>query len=188
MDGLNREIEIRFGTNMPVPFKDARTGMDLELKAFGDAMVVVKDPAKYPTIDDVKKTAPLVLKDAFMKAVTELDGTLEASALKHSTNKIERIMAEKVSSQGLMATSVKLMQIVLTSESEEKVKKAILSTPMTDDHPNPQVLPNPSIHPMTDNFPAGVATTGAMMFPKFCTNCGAKAGSRFCPECGAKLV
>jgi len=26
MDGLNREIEIRFGTRMPVPFKDARTG------------------------------------------------------------------------------------------------------------------------------------------------------------------
>ena len=71
MDGLNREIEIRFGTRMPVPFKDARTGLDLQLRSFGNATVVVKDPAKFPTPDDVKKTAPLVATDAFMKAIAD---------------------------------------------------------------------------------------------------------------------
>lgn len=181
MDGLNREIEIRFGTRMPVPFKDARTGLDLQLRSFGNATVVVKDPAKYPTLDDVKKTAPLVATDAFMKAIADLSGNLDAYELAKSANQVGRKTAENMSASGLQATSVQIMEIVLTPESEEKLKKALFAK-MTDDHPNPVS------RPMTDSFPAGDGKNGAMMFPKFCTNCGAKAGSRFCPECGAKLV
>ena len=181
MDELNREIEIRFGTSMPVPFKDARTGMDLALRSFGNATVVVKDTNLYPSVDEVKKKAPLVLTDAFMKAIADMDGTLDASGLHRKANEIGRKTAEKMSSSGLSVTSLQIMQIVLTSESEEKIK-AIASRPMTDDHPNP------TAPPMTDSFPAGNGNNGAVIFPKFCTNCGAKAGSRFCPECGAKLV
>ena len=182
MDGLNREIEVRFGTTNPVPFKDARTGEEVQLRAFGDAMVVVKDTAKFASVDDVKKNAPLYLLDAFHKAVSELNGSLDASQLGSSTNKLERKIAEKLNASGLMATAVKLMEVVLTPESEAKLKAGILSTPMTDDHPV-----NVS-RPMVDSFPAGNGITdGMMMFPKFCPNCGAKAGSRFCPNCGSKL-
>ena len=53
MDGLNREIEVRFGTPNPVPFKDARTKEEVQLRAFGDAMVVVKDTTKFQSVDDV---------------------------------------------------------------------------------------------------------------------------------------
>ncbi|MBR3039621.1 MAG: hypothetical protein IKI20_03055 [Lachnospiraceae bacterium] len=182
MDGLNCEIEVRFGTSVPVPFKDARTGEDLQLRAFGDAMVVVKDMAKFPSVDEVKKNAPLYVLDAFTMAVADLSGSLDASNLKKSTNQLERKTAEKLNGSGLMATAIKLMQVVLTSESEAKLKAGVFNTPMTDDHPMTVS------RPMVDSFPAGNGVTDGMkMFPKFCPNCGAKAGSRFCPQCGSKL-
>ena len=187
MDGLNREIEIRFGTRMPVPFKDAKTGLDLNLRSFGNATVVVKDTAKYPSLDDVKQKAPAVLEDAFRKAIAELDGTLDASRITGEARQVGKKTAEKLSASGLQATSVQIMNIVLTQESEEKLKAAALA-PMTDDHPNPGSLPQPDIFPMTGGYPNISPNPGPAAFPKFCTNCGAKAGSRFCPECGAKLV
>ena len=182
MDGLNREIEVRYGTTNPVPFKDARTKEEVHLRAFGDAMVVVKDTTKFQSVDDVKRNAPSVVLDAFIKAVSDLDGALDASELNRSTKQIERKTAENLNASGLMATAVKLMDLALTPESKEKLKAGLFKTPMTDDHPV-----NVS-RPMVDSFPAGNGITdGMMMFPKFCPNCGAKAGSRFCPHCGSKL-
>ncbi len=180
-DYLNKEIEIRFGTPTPVPFKDARTGMDLHFRAFGNATVVVKDSSKYASLDEVKKKGAMIAIDSFNKAVAELSGSLDASALERSLRDISKKTANGMNRDGLQATSVTILSINLDEESKNKIK-AIASMPMTNDHPNPD------IRPMTDDFTKKPDVNIAPVYPNFCTYCGAKAGSRFCPSCGAKLV
>lgn len=179
MDGLNSEIEIRFGSKTPVNFKDSRTGADLQLSSFGSATVVVKDPAKYPTVDDVKRNAPEAATDAFIKAIGDLSGELDAFEIHRSAARLERKTAENLKAYGLEATSVKVLNLSLTPESRDKLKAAMLSN-MTDDRPAPAPEPAAPVQPDSN-------ANAAVKLPNFCPNCGAKAQSRFCPHCGTKL-
>ena len=191
-DFLNKEIEIRFGTPTPVPFKASRTGLDLHLRAFGNATIVVKDASNFTSLDDVKKKGAVIVSDSFAKAIGELsmNGSLDASALGRSINEISKKTAANTNKNGITATSVSILSLNPDTESEKKLKekiREIVAKPMSDDHPVSR--------PMTDDFGMMPVTKSAVSvgnpaagYPKFCTYCGAKAGSRFCPNCGAKLV
>ena len=197
MEQINQEIAIRFGTQYPIPFRDGKTGMNVYVRANGSARVVVKDPAKYTSPDDVESRGKMIAVDQLMKAVESLSGTVDAMSLQMQSGEIARSMSEGFKEYGLEAAAITIMQIGPDAESVERLKKTVSNSSFSAAQLN-EMMQKATAAAQAASVPKAAAAAQAVSapkasaaqdsFPKFCQYCGAKAGSRFCPECGKQLV
>ena len=185
MEQINQEIEIRFGTQYPIPFRDGKTGMNVYVCANGSARVVVKDPAKYTSPDDVESRGKMIAVDQLMKAVESLSGTVDAMSLQMQSREIARSMSEGFKEYGLEAAAITIMNIGPDEESAERLKKTVSDSSFSAAQLN-EMMQKATAAAQAVSAPKASAAQDS--FPKFCQYCGAKAGSRFCPECGKQLV
>lgn len=196
-----REINVKFGTREPVPFKDSKTGVTVNARGHGNAVVTAADSSRYPSAEAISEKAGEAATNALMRYLQENSGSAEFVKLVSKQADIAAYIAEDLKKIGLNPIRVMIGTLNMDDESKraytEAEQKQMLEADPTmaqayavaQEAEKMRAAQKSQTAQTAQTAQAAQTTQAAEYRPKFCPNCGSPTGAsgKFCTNCGSKL-
>ncbi|MBR1703481.1 MAG: SPFH domain-containing protein [Lachnospiraceae bacterium] len=118
-----REIHFKFGTKAPISFKDAKTGLTLKVRGFGNASVLVEDTASYKSAEEVMETGREMASEALERFLQENSGNADFMRLMSRQNEINEMVGETLKQGRWKVMMVRLAGLSMDDESKQAYEK-----------------------------------------------------------------